>query len=189
MRERCGLASCTDQLFKFTPRASVWLTLSSPIPFSLPVSLSQWFRVKEEEEKDDGESKDVSTPTHWAKLDPKSMKVRSGRACCLHIKQALCVREWMRLCSGEWPAQRARLSRSELQRLEVAADRSPDQAAEGGGAGGGVQGAGQTREQNSWRGRANSHRGRERSKIVSPLLLIRSGSKEHRVPGCGESLL
>eukprot|EP00061_Rhincodon_typus_P013922 g40604.t1 len=28
----------------------------------------------EEEEKDDGESKEISTPTHWSKLDPKTMK-------------------------------------------------------------------------------------------------------------------
>jgi hypothetical protein len=30
---------------------------------------------KEEEEKDEEDSKEVTTPTHWAKLDPKSMKV------------------------------------------------------------------------------------------------------------------
>ena len=34
------------------------------------------FPVKEEEEKDEGEAKDVCIPTHWTKLDPKSMKVR-----------------------------------------------------------------------------------------------------------------
>lgn len=34
---------------------------------------------QEEEEKDDGESKEISTPTHWSKLDPKSMKVNDLR--------------------------------------------------------------------------------------------------------------
>ncbi|XP_038629415.1 cell division cycle and apoptosis regulator protein 1 isoform X1 [Scyliorhinus canicula] len=34
---------------------------------------------QEEEEKDDGESKEISTPTHWSKLDPKTMKVNDLR--------------------------------------------------------------------------------------------------------------
>ena len=29
----------------------------------------------DEEEKDNGEAKEISTPTHWSKLDPKTMKV------------------------------------------------------------------------------------------------------------------
>nr|XP_009912645.1 PREDICTED: cell division cycle and apoptosis regulator protein 1 isoform X5 [Haliaeetus albicilla] len=35
--------------------------------------------VKDEEEKDDGETKEISTPTHWSKLDPKTMKVNDLR--------------------------------------------------------------------------------------------------------------
>ncbi|XP_048407221.1 cell division cycle and apoptosis regulator protein 1 isoform X2 [Stegostoma tigrinum] len=34
---------------------------------------------QEEEEKDDGDSKEISTPTHWSKLDPKTMKVNDLR--------------------------------------------------------------------------------------------------------------
>ncbi|GCB77053.1 hypothetical protein scyTo_0018419, partial [Scyliorhinus torazame] len=34
---------------------------------------------QEEEEKDDGESKEISTPTHWSKLDPKTLKVNDLR--------------------------------------------------------------------------------------------------------------
>ncbi|XP_076830454.1 cell division cycle and apoptosis regulator protein 1 [Brachyhypopomus gauderio] len=34
---------------------------------------------QEEEEKDEDDSKEVTTPTHWAKLDPKSMKVNDLR--------------------------------------------------------------------------------------------------------------
>lgn len=30
---------------------------------------------QEEEDKDDGEAKEICTPTHWSKLDPKIMKV------------------------------------------------------------------------------------------------------------------
>ncbi|MGH0116938.1 UNVERIFIED_CONTAM: hypothetical protein FKN15_026632 [Acipenser sinensis] len=37
------------------------------------------FNPVEEEEKDEGESKEISTPTHWSKLDPKSMKVNDLR--------------------------------------------------------------------------------------------------------------
>ncbi|KAJ6661594.1 hypothetical protein lerEdw1_013833 [Lerista edwardsae] len=33
----------------------------------------------DEEEKDDGEAKEISTPTHWSKLDPKAMKVNDLR--------------------------------------------------------------------------------------------------------------
>ncbi|KFO36936.1 Cell division cycle and apoptosis regulator protein 1 [Fukomys damarensis] len=33
----------------------------------------------DEEEKDDGEAKEISTPTHWSKLDPKTMKVNDLR--------------------------------------------------------------------------------------------------------------
>lgn len=43
-----------------------------------------FFVYQDEEEKDDGEAKEISTPTHWSKLDPKSMKVtlQWGDACC-----------------------------------------------------------------------------------------------------------
>ncbi|XP_053244425.1 cell division cycle and apoptosis regulator protein 1 isoform X2 [Podarcis raffonei] len=34
---------------------------------------------QDEEEKDDGEAKEISTPTHWSKLDPKAMKVNDLR--------------------------------------------------------------------------------------------------------------
>uniref|UniRef100_A0A8C2Q415 Cell division cycle and apoptosis regulator protein 1 n=1 Tax=Cyprinus carpio TaxID=7962 RepID=A0A8C2Q415_CYPCA len=34
---------------------------------------------QEEEDKDEDDSKEVTTPTHWAKLDPKSMKVNDLR--------------------------------------------------------------------------------------------------------------
>ncbi|OXB74715.1 UNVERIFIED_CONTAM: hypothetical protein H355_001547 [Colinus virginianus] len=34
---------------------------------------------RDEEEKDDGEAKEISTPTHWSKLDPKTMKVNDLR--------------------------------------------------------------------------------------------------------------
>ncbi|XP_053553025.1 cell division cycle and apoptosis regulator protein 1 [Bombina bombina] len=32
---------------------------------------------QEEEDKDDGDAKEICTPTHWSKLDPKIMKVRT----------------------------------------------------------------------------------------------------------------
>ncbi|XP_048863944.1 cell division cycle and apoptosis regulator protein 1 isoform X3 [Brienomyrus brachyistius] len=35
--------------------------------------------IKEEEEKDEDDSKEVTTPTHWSKLDPKTMKVSDLR--------------------------------------------------------------------------------------------------------------
>ncbi|KAB0375842.1 hypothetical protein FD755_012485 [Muntiacus reevesi] len=34
---------------------------------------------QDEEEKDDGEAKEISTPIHWSKLDPKTMKVNDLR--------------------------------------------------------------------------------------------------------------
>ncbi|KAG8507414.1 Cell division cycle and apoptosis regulator protein 1, partial [Galemys pyrenaicus] len=41
---------------------------------------SSWSRsFRDEEEKDDGEAKEISTPTHWSKLDPKTMKVNDLR--------------------------------------------------------------------------------------------------------------
>ncbi|KAF3828146.1 hypothetical protein GH733_001992 [Mirounga leonina] len=49
---------------------------------------TQWFQnsnyvlnfvYQDEEEKDDGEAKEISTPTHWSKLDPKTMKVNDLR--------------------------------------------------------------------------------------------------------------
>lgn len=53
----------------------VKLTVILLLSLCLAVSI---LMIKEEEDKDD-ESKDVSIPTHWAKLDPKSMKVRFKR--------------------------------------------------------------------------------------------------------------
>ncbi|KAG2463111.1 CCAR1 protein, partial [Polypterus senegalus] len=50
------------------PTRSEWETLSRGYKQQL-----------EEEEKDEGELKEISTPTHWSKLDPKSMKVNDLR--------------------------------------------------------------------------------------------------------------
>lgn len=76
MKDRRGLASCTDLLLIFAFVCSGALTLCPLVSSSVFLSrLSQSLLMQEEEEKDEGESKDISTPTHWAKLDPKSMKV------------------------------------------------------------------------------------------------------------------
>ncbi|KAF7247208.1 Cell division cycle and apoptosis regulator protein 1 [Varanus komodoensis] len=50
------------------PTRSEWETLSRGYKQQL-----------DEEEKDDGEAKEISTPTHWSKLDPKAMKVNDLR--------------------------------------------------------------------------------------------------------------
>lgn len=76
MKDRRGLASCTDHLLIFAFTRSGALTLCPVVSSSVSLPcLCQSLLIQEEEEKDDGESKDISTPTHWAKLDPKSMKV------------------------------------------------------------------------------------------------------------------
>nr|XP_057920444.1 cell division cycle and apoptosis regulator protein 1 [Doryrhamphus excisus]XP_057920445.1 cell division cycle and apoptosis regulator protein 1 [Doryrhamphus excisus] len=65
------------------PTRSEWEVLSRRLREQLAEKLSAERKdadgEQEEEEKDDGDSKDVSTPTHWAKLDPKSMKVNDLR--------------------------------------------------------------------------------------------------------------
>ncbi|TNM99969.1 hypothetical protein fugu_013002 [Takifugu bimaculatus] len=65
------------------PTRSEWEVLSRRLREQLAEKLSAERKEadgeQDEEEKDDGESKDVSTPTHWAKLDPKSMKVNDLR--------------------------------------------------------------------------------------------------------------
>ncbi|XP_013206636.1 cell division cycle and apoptosis regulator protein 1 isoform X2 [Microtus ochrogaster] len=60
------------------PTRSEWETLSRGYKQQLVEKL-QGERKKadgeqDEEEKDDGEVKEISTPTHWSKLDPKAMK-------------------------------------------------------------------------------------------------------------------
>ncbi|XP_060225433.1 cell division cycle and apoptosis regulator protein 1 isoform X3 [Meriones unguiculatus] len=60
------------------PTRSEWETLSRGYKQQLIEKL-QGERKKadgeqDEEEKDDGEVKEISTPTHWSKLDPKAMK-------------------------------------------------------------------------------------------------------------------
>ncbi|KAM9273512.1 cell division cycle and apoptosis regulator protein 1 isoform 7-T7 [Morus bassanus] len=44
-----------------------------------PPDADHLYSAKDEEEKDDGEAKEISTPTHWSKLDPKTMKVNDLR--------------------------------------------------------------------------------------------------------------
>ncbi|NXD67978.1 CCAR1 protein, partial [Eolophus roseicapillus] len=53
------------------PTRSEWETLSR--------GYKQQLVEKLQEEKDDGEAKEISTPTHWSKLDPKTMKVNDLR--------------------------------------------------------------------------------------------------------------
>ncbi|KAL6038361.1 hypothetical protein STEG23_000880, partial [Scotinomys teguina] len=44
-----------------------------------PLLILSTLVMQDEEEKDDGEVKEISTPTHWSKLDPKAMKVNDLR--------------------------------------------------------------------------------------------------------------
>uniref|UniRef100_A0A452RPL2 Cell division cycle and apoptosis regulator protein 1 n=1 Tax=Ursus americanus TaxID=9643 RepID=A0A452RPL2_URSAM len=60
------------------PTRSEWETLSRGYKQQLVEKL-QGERKEDEEEKDDGEAKEISTPTHWSKLDPKTMKVNDLR--------------------------------------------------------------------------------------------------------------
>lgn len=65
------------------PTRSEWETLSRGYKQQLVEKL-QGERKKadgeqDEEEKDDGEVKEIATPTHWSKLDPKAMKVNDLR--------------------------------------------------------------------------------------------------------------
>lgn len=48
---------------------------------------------QDEEEKDDGEAKEISTPTHWSKLDPKTMKVTLKKI-VFNLKSLNRGREW-----------------------------------------------------------------------------------------------
>ncbi|XP_055503293.1 cell division cycle and apoptosis regulator protein 1 isoform X2 [Leucoraja erinacea] len=65
------------------PTRSEWEALSRGYKQQLAEKLQAEHKEadgeQEEEEKDDGESKEISTPTHWSKLDPKSMKVNDLR--------------------------------------------------------------------------------------------------------------
>ncbi|XP_056147667.1 cell division cycle and apoptosis regulator protein 1 isoform X2 [Lampris incognitus] len=65
------------------PTRSEWEGLSRRLREQLVEKLSAERKEadgeQDEEEKDDDESKEVTTPTHWAKLDPKSMKVSDLR--------------------------------------------------------------------------------------------------------------
>uniref|UniRef100_A0A8C4M798 Cell division cycle and apoptosis regulator 1 n=1 Tax=Equus asinus TaxID=9793 RepID=A0A8C4M798_EQUAS len=61
------------------PTRSEWETLSRGYKQQLVEKLQGERKEadgeQDEEEKDDGEAKEISTPTHWSKLDPKTMKV------------------------------------------------------------------------------------------------------------------
>uniref|UniRef100_A0AAV2JMB2 Cell division cycle and apoptosis regulator protein 1 n=1 Tax=Knipowitschia caucasica TaxID=637954 RepID=A0AAV2JMB2_KNICA len=65
------------------PTRSEWDVLSRRLREQLAEKLSAERKEadgeQEEDDKDDGESKDVTVPTHWTKLDPKSMKVSDLR--------------------------------------------------------------------------------------------------------------
>ncbi|XP_039593709.1 cell division cycle and apoptosis regulator protein 1 [Polypterus senegalus] len=65
------------------PTRSEWETLSRGYKQQLVEKLQAERKEadgeQEEEEKDEGELKEISTPTHWSKLDPKSMKVNDLR--------------------------------------------------------------------------------------------------------------
>ncbi|XP_031458745.1 cell division cycle and apoptosis regulator protein 1 isoform X5 [Phasianus colchicus] len=60
------------------PTRSEWETLSRGYKQQLVEKLQGERKEadgeQDEEEKDDGEAKEISTPTHWSKLDPKTMK-------------------------------------------------------------------------------------------------------------------
>ncbi|XP_059706841.1 cell division cycle and apoptosis regulator protein 1 isoform X7 [Haemorhous mexicanus] len=65
------------------PTRSEWETLSRGYKQQLVEKLQGERKEadgeQDEEEKDDGEAKEISTPTHWSKLDPKTMKVNDLR--------------------------------------------------------------------------------------------------------------
>lgn len=65
------------------PTRSEWETLSRGYKQQLVEKLQGERKEadgeQDEEEKDDGETKEISTPTHWSKLDPKAMKVNDLR--------------------------------------------------------------------------------------------------------------
>uniref|UniRef100_A0A0K8RY58 Cell division cycle and apoptosis regulator protein 1 n=1 Tax=Crotalus horridus TaxID=35024 RepID=A0A0K8RY58_CROHD len=65
------------------PTRSEWETLSRGYKQQLIEKLQGERKEadgeQDEEEKDDGEAKEISTPTHWSKLDPKAMKVNDLR--------------------------------------------------------------------------------------------------------------
>uniref|UniRef100_A0A672L9Z6 Cell division cycle and apoptosis regulator protein 1 n=1 Tax=Sinocyclocheilus grahami TaxID=75366 RepID=A0A672L9Z6_SINGR len=60
------------------PTRSEWEGLSRGLKEQLAEKLVAE-RKEEEEDKDEDDSKEVMTPTHWTKLDPKSMKVNDLR--------------------------------------------------------------------------------------------------------------
>uniref|UniRef100_A0A8D0BP59 Cell division cycle and apoptosis regulator protein 1 n=1 Tax=Salvator merianae TaxID=96440 RepID=A0A8D0BP59_SALMN len=65
------------------PTRSEWETLSRGYKQQLVEKLQGERKEadgeQDEEEKEDGEAKEISTPTHWSKLDPKAMKVNDLR--------------------------------------------------------------------------------------------------------------
>uniref|UniRef100_A0A673J1A3 Cell division cycle and apoptosis regulator protein 1 n=1 Tax=Sinocyclocheilus rhinocerous TaxID=307959 RepID=A0A673J1A3_9TELE len=61
------------------PTRSEWEGLSRGLKEQLLLFQKTSLSLREEEDKDEDDSKEVMTPTHWAKLDPKSMKVNDLR--------------------------------------------------------------------------------------------------------------
>uniref|UniRef100_A0A671TEN3 Cell division cycle and apoptosis regulator protein 1 n=1 Tax=Sinocyclocheilus anshuiensis TaxID=1608454 RepID=A0A671TEN3_9TELE len=61
------------------PTRSEWEGLSRGLKEQLLLFQKTSLSLREEEDKDEVDSKEVMTPTHWAKLDPKSMKVNDLR--------------------------------------------------------------------------------------------------------------
>ena len=61
----------------FSLSLSFFLCVSRSVALSLHLSIHlNRFPLKEEEKEDEEDAKEVTIPTHWDKLDPKSMKVR-----------------------------------------------------------------------------------------------------------------
>uniref|UniRef100_A0A8C3NRD1 Cell division cycle and apoptosis regulator 1 n=1 Tax=Cyanoderma ruficeps TaxID=181631 RepID=A0A8C3NRD1_9PASS len=71
------------------PTRSEWETLSRGYKQQLVEKLQGERKEadgeQDEEEKDDGEAKEISTPTHWSKLDPKTMKTCSEMQLCVQL--------------------------------------------------------------------------------------------------------
>lgn len=87
----------------------------------------------DEEEKDDGEAKEISTPTHWSKLDPKTMKVNDLRKelesralSSKGLKSQLIARLTKQLKVEEQKEEQKELERSEKEEEEEDDRKSED---------------------------------------------------------------
>ncbi|XP_064418686.1 cell division cycle and apoptosis regulator protein 1 isoform X2 [Latimeria chalumnae] len=88
---------------------------------------------QEEDDKDDGETKEISTPSHWSKLDPKTMKVNdlrkeleSRNLSSKGLKSQLIARLTKQLKAEEQKEEQKELEKSEKEEEEEEDRKSED---------------------------------------------------------------